>query len=51
MDLRYISDGKLEISFNKSQGLTMTLQCLVIHVHGGTITELVILLSHMRLSK
>jgi hypothetical protein len=44
-------DGKLEISFNKSQGLTMTLQLLLVHVHGGTVPKLVILLSLLRLTK
>jgi hypothetical protein len=38
---------KLDISLNKSQGLTMTLQFLIVHVHGGTILELVILLSQL----
>jgi hypothetical protein len=51
LNLRHISGGKLEISFNKSQGLMMTLQLLLIHVHSGTVPELVILLSHLRLSK
>jgi hypothetical protein len=43
--------GKVEIIFNKSQGLPMTHQFFGIHVHGVHRTEFIILLSHMRPSK
>jgi hypothetical protein len=36
---------------NKSEGLTMSLQFLLIHIRGGTILELVQLLPQLRLSK
>jgi hypothetical protein len=37
----------LKISLNKSQGLTITLKFLLIHVHDETVLDLVILLPHL----
>jgi hypothetical protein len=48
MYLQRILGGKVDIFFNKSQGLSMTHQFFDVHVRGVRLVELVILLSHLR---
>jgi hypothetical protein len=43
--------SKVEIHFNKSDGLLMTCQFFDVHVRDEMVAELVILLLHLRLSK